>query len=59
MKNWNSKINEYTPIKKDRTKQKAQKAIDLYNSGENVNKIAAEIGVSAPRVYQYLRKDDR
>jgi predicted transcriptional regulator len=58
MKNWNSKLNEYTPIKKERTKQKARKAIDLYNKGEHVNVIAAELGVSAPRVYQYLRKDD-
>ncbi len=56
MKNWNSKLNEYTPIKKEITKQKAQKAIDLYNNGENVNLIAEELGVSAPRVYQYLRK---
>lgn len=56
MKNWDSRINEYTPIKGEQTIEKAIQAISLSSDGEPVSVIANRLGLSKSRIYQYLRK---
>lgn len=55
MKNWNSRTKEYTDIVRDTTRDKAKKAVFMYNEGIPVVEICKDLGVSKTRVYDYLR----
>jgi len=56
MKNWNSKIKQYTDIVGDHTIKKAEKAVSLREMGVPVRDIARQLDLSKSRIYEYLRK---
>lgn len=56
MKNWNSKLGEYTDIVKDSTKIKAERAQKLRAEGKSVKEISEKCGMSESRIREYLRK---
>ena len=58
MKNWNSKINEYTPIVGDKTIGKARTAVSMKQGGVPVRIIAKGLKLSQSRIYQYLRDEE-
>jgi predicted transcriptional regulator len=55
-KNWNSKTQKWTSIKRSETQEKAQKAFDLRSRGLSVKEIADALNLSKSRVYEYLRQ---
>ena len=58
MQNWNSKELEYTPIKKESTKDLARQAKYLQSIGISIDSIAIMLDRSKSRVYEYLRKSN-
>jgi DNA-binding NarL/FixJ family response regulator len=56
MKNWNSKLGEYTDIAKDSTKIKVERAQKLRAEGKSVKEISEKCGMSESRIREYLRK---
>ena len=56
MKNWNSKIKQYTDIVGEDTIKRAEKAVSLKEMGVSVKDIARQLELSKSRIYEYLRE---
>lgn len=56
MKNWNSKIKEYTDIVGEHTIKRAERAVALKEMGLPVKDIARQLNLSKSRIYEYLRE---
>ncbi len=54
-KNWNSKMNEWSPVVNNETKEKAIQAKKMRSKGISVKNIAQKMNLSKSRIYELLR----